>query len=207
MIKAGSLFIPEGDKFFQKKFEQTGNRFDYSSLSAAVTHARKGVAVDVGAHVGSWSVHMARWFREVIAFEPHDENYRCLVENVKHLPNVLCCNAACGSVKATASIKKHGTNSGCMTLVGGNDFQVIRLDDFGLMELDFLKIDVEGFEGHVIRGALEVIGNFRPVIVYENNGLGPKLMKGEWINPEPIMKSLGYKMIKKVQHDEIWKCG
>lgn len=206
MIKAGSLYIPENDRFFMQKFTETGNRFDFAGLSAAAGKARKGVAVDVGAHVGSWAVHMARWFREVIAFEPHEENYLCLVENTKDLKNVLCCNAACGSMKTTGSVKKHGTNSGCMTMIEGDDFQVIRLDDFGLMELDLLKIDVEGYEGHVIEGAKESIGKFRPVIVYESNGLGPKLLKDKWIDPEPILKALGYKMTKKVQHDEVWQC-
>lgn len=207
MIKAGNLFIPEGDKFFQAKFNGTGDRFDYAGLRTAVSHSpRKGVAVDVGAHVGSWSVHLARWFRGVIAFEPNEVNYECLVANTKGMKNVLCCNAAVGKEKSVGAVDKHGTNSGCYRVIEGNDFQVVRLDDFGLMELDFLKIDVEGYEGAVIAGAMEVIGAYRPTIVLENNGLGPKLYKGDWVNPEPLLKSLRYRMVKKVQHDEVWVC-
>lgn len=207
MIKAGNLFIPEGDKFFHAKFTGSGDKFDFASLRTAVNHSpRRGVAVDVGAHVGSWSVHLSRWFREVIAFEPNDVNYECLIANTKGIPNILCCNAALGKDKSVGSVTKHGTNSGCYRVVDGNDFQIVRLDDFGLMELDLLKIDVEGFEGAVIAGSMDVIGTYRPTIMIENNGLGPKLYKSDWIDPEPLLKRLRYKMVKKVQHDEVWVC-
>lgn len=206
MIKAGNLYIPEGDSFFREKLEGSGDKFDFNSLRAAMAHSpRRGVVVDCGAHVGTWSVHFSRWFREVIAFEPNAENYDCLTANTKALANVLCCNAALGDAKGSASTKKHGKNSGCFQLVDGNDFQVIKLDDFGLMELDLLKIDVEGYEGRVIAGAMEALGRFRPTVVFENNGLGPKLFN-DWVDPAPLLKSLRYKMVKKVQHDEIWTC-
>ena len=38
-----------------------------------------------------------------------------------------------------------------------------------LLTIDFIKIDVEGFEGHVLRGARQVLSSNRPVVVLELN--------------------------------------
>lgn len=205
MVKAGSMFIPEGDEFFRRQLDSSGNKFDYKSLQAAlkVTPLR-GVAVDVGAHIGTWSIHLGRLFREVYALEPQTENWECLKKNID-LPNVYMIKVAAGNKGGFVTLKKHGTNSGCFYAVAGDEVPVITIDSLGLTELDMLKIDVEGFEGQVIGGAINTIDTFKPTVIYENNGLGGKLYRSKYINPEPIMKHLGYKLVNRINKDEIWR--
>jgi hypothetical protein len=45
--------------------------------------------------------------------------------------------------------------------------KIIRLDDFTISRLDFMKIDVEGFELEVLHGAAAALRQYRPVIVFE----------------------------------------
>ena len=66
-----------------------------------------------------------------------------------------------------------------------------RLDDFELKNVDFIKVDVEGYEYFVISGAIETITRCRPVIIveqkagFERYGLSDK-------QAVALLKSLGY---------------
>lgn len=47
------------------------------------------------------------------------------------------------------------------------DVQVKRLDDFGIADVDFIKIDVEGHELEVLKGGAATIERYRPVLLME----------------------------------------
>ena len=128
------------------------------------------LAVDVGAHVGTWAVTMAGCFKEVIAFEPIPEHFECLLENTKGL-GVMSYNRALGSRKDKASWREDPErpgNSGSryLTMNGGTIF-VTALDDLVLQNVGFLKLDVEGMEPFVIEGAKHTIKRCRPTILVE----------------------------------------
>jgi FkbM family methyltransferase len=52
---------------------------------------------------------------------------------------------------------------------GGEEVEIIALDQMNLPGVDFMKVDVEGAEGLVFRGAARTILKYRPVILFEQN--------------------------------------
>jgi FkbM family methyltransferase len=143
--------------------------------------------VDVGANLGEITLLAAKRLREgrVLAFEPMPQAFAELSRNValNNLTNVELFNI--GLFDKTASLPMYqkkdiifGTlNEGVPSLFSaGNDPQeatvpLRRLNDVahesGLTRLDVMKIDVEGAELMVLRGAECLIKRFRPLIIVE----------------------------------------
>ena len=49
----------------------------------------------------------------------------------------------------------------------GQNIQMITIDSLQLTKCDFIKIDVEGYEEHVINGGINTIKKYKPIIVLE----------------------------------------
>lgn len=147
---------------------------DRATLPAIEKYIPKGgVVVDGGANIGSHAVFYLRCVGPegtVIAFEPNHEAYHCLLNNC---PGAVCHQLALGSRYGIFRIV-HDKNYGGAYLVSGKEqsgYPVITvpLDEFGLKRLDFLKLDVEGFEVLALRGAESTIARCRPVMLIEVN--------------------------------------
>jgi len=96
MKRAGQFMVPDSDTYFAPFLEQGGFQLDHLQQALGfVTDFR--VAVDGGAHVGSWALKMAEVFDEVIAFEPAEDTFECLNENVWKSTNVSPFCAALGA--------------------------------------------------------------------------------------------------------------
>lgn len=136
-------------------------------LDAALNHVRQfRRAVDVGAHTGTWTLPMARLFEAVEAFEPVPRYHGKWRGRMEKLPHATLHPVALGAVAGTA---RQGQGEGKPWLLPSTDggFIVRTLDSFGWSDVDLLKIDVEGADALVIRGALKTIEQCRPVIVVE----------------------------------------
>lgn len=198
------MLSPAWDPDFARH-EIHGARAQKQILWAAMQYHRgRRVAVDVGAHVGTFTAALLQHYDKVWAFEPVEENFDCL------RANVACDRASLENVALGDKIGKQGiaphnnANSGCWTLAPGDDIVVVTLDYYEITGLDLLKIDVEGTEGLVVRGAMETLAFNRPVVIFEDNGLGQKLLKKAWVDPKPLLAGLGYRRVARVNKDEIW---
>lgn len=161
-------------------------------------------AVDVGAHIGIWTNELANRFDTVWAFEPNAENFECLRQNIgtrAHLQNL-----ALGEGFDTGGVTlPPGGNSGMWHIdPAGDGVTVRRLDDYMLECVDFIKIDTEGYEGKVVQGARRTLNACRPVVFFEDNGLGTKYYGNDWVDPKPVLVSLGYSRVARIRKDEIW---
>jgi FkbM family methyltransferase len=137
--------------------------------------------VEVGANMGSHSVDMARACAPgpFYAFEPQPRLFQILCANLalNDIGNALAYPDACGEVEGEAMVPlvdyTQPGNFGGLSL-GGTDgpglaVRVRPLDTLNLAACGLLKIDVEGFEAQVIRGARGTILRCRPVIYIEND--------------------------------------
>jgi FkbM family methyltransferase len=131
-------------------------------------------AVDVGAHVGLWSRVLARMFARVTAFEPMPQCRDCFERNIRSEDRARVTLHACalGSTDGELRFKYKLANSGTTHVIpgataGDATVPVRRLDDFDLGVVDFLKIDVEGYELAVVQGGEQVIRRSRPTIIVE----------------------------------------
>ena len=152
--------------------------------------------IDIGSSVGMWTRELASKFKKVYCFEPNPNFIECFNKNITE-SNVELFEYGLSDTEHTASQEKQSTQ---LTKKQGN---VIckTLDSFNLKNINFIKIDVDGFEYKVLCGAIETIKNSNPVINIE--------MKSDKRNKtvrlcKVLLRELGYNRVNRVKHDEIW---
>ena len=144
---------------------------DLPHLRAALEHVKQfRCAVEGGAHRGIWTRVLGEWFRKVVAFEPVPE----LAFQVTGASQMFV--AALGNVTRQVGFQAghQNTGQGHVSLDREMMVQMYRLDDFGLEEVDFLKLDVEGYELPALIGAQDLIARCRPAILVEQNRLSER---------------------------------
>lgn len=142
---------------------------------------RRGVFVDVGANVGSYSLSLCKKVKKVFAVEASKANCQHIIDTLKtnKINNVEVIHKAAYEVdgrkmKLYLSKDSAGNNSLFKSEENGGyeEVETITIDSllgkFGNEKL-FIKIDVEGGEGSVIDGAKNTILKRRPVIQCELN--------------------------------------
>lgn len=141
-----------------------------------------GVAIDVGANIGTHTVFLAHVVGPqgtVHAFEPQRLVFQNLCANVAlhALTNVtahpMAVGANPGSTRIPLLDPSAPQNFGCnATGSDGEAVTVATIDQLELAQCHLIKIDVEGVEANVLRGAAETIARCRPVLFVENNTEG-----------------------------------
>lgn len=166
--------------------------------------SRRRIALDIGAHIGTWTAELVKRFEEVHAFEPQNENHACLVANA---PGAHIHHTALSLGTGFAGIAQHGGNSGCWYLIPqhNGDVSIRSLDSYSFdSRVDLIKIDVEGMEGRVLLGATKTLESSSPTIIFEDNGLGAKLYGHDWVDPKIVLEDLGFKHRARINKDEVW---
>lgn len=150
-----------------------------SELEDSFACARDSVFIDVGAHVGRYTVMVGRRVRRVISIEPDSENFDALKRNMalNSLGNVVALRSACWE-RAGSSLRlfrspspgkhsvlrpqRHFETVGTVTLDGV-------LDGLGIdpTEVALVKIDAEGAEPQILKGAERLLRSGRPRVVFE----------------------------------------
>lgn len=201
--------IPASDAHFEgylaKSVEMLGRRaYQPHHIDACLKAcAARRTAVDIGAHVGFWSYYLAAHFRHVHAFEPVAEFARCFRENVTQA-NVTLHETALGSAEGRVAMASPAGNTG-MTHVApddGDDAPLTTLDAFSLTEVDFIKIDVEGYERFVIDGARKTLAANRPVVIVEQKSGADRYGIGRY-DALAELQDLGAVIIHRVVDDFI----
>jgi FkbM family methyltransferase len=161
------------------------------------------VSIDVGGNRGFFAYYMARLSREVHVFEP---NPMCLAQLARlKRSNMLVHEVALSDRAGMAEMRFDPENTGVGTIESANTLsgnagikQIVELrvpirtlDSFGLNDVAFLKIDVEGHEPAVLRGARDLLASNRPSILVELElRHNPTVFEAVWSELDP----LGYDM-------------
>jgi len=120
--------------------------------------------VDCGAHIGFFTIKMTKMRRKVIAIEPHPTNLLFLKENIRknEVKNVTVVEKAVGDKKGKAEFffgNSFDTGSLRFPSKSSIEVEVDTLDsickELNVSGIDLLKIDVEGAELDVLKGAEE----------------------------------------------------
>jgi FkbM family methyltransferase len=141
--------------------------YQYAKLRAALAFVKNWrVAVDVGAHCGLWSMQLVKKFQVVHAFEPIERHRECLVKNA---PKAILWPVALGDKHSTVSLKKGIKSTGDTQIAADGEYEseIHALDSYLLTEVDFMKLDCEGYELFVLRGGEKLINECRPVMIVE----------------------------------------
>ena len=138
------------------------------------------IAYDVGAHVGYFAVLMGDLVGsagKVIAFEPRGLNLGYLQKHVSvnNCQNIQIVSKALGDHSGHAKLEtRTGSGTGYVSDTGDEDIEITSIDELvesgALPPPTFLKIDVEGGEMAVLRGAQKVIASQRPRMILATHG-------------------------------------
>lgn len=152
------------------------------------------IALDIGANKGVYTHTLSKLCRAVQAFEPHPKMYPLLT---RALPaNATAHHVALSDTDGTAELVIPSYNKAGFTNQGASldpnkknapfGFETVAvqtrtLDSYNFTNVGFIKIDVEGFEAAVVRGALGTIRREKPVLMIEIE---------EWHRKRPIEECL-----------------
>jgi FkbM family methyltransferase len=171
-------------KFFKYKYRGRGE----PELALIRLLVEPGTtALDCGCSIGMYAMEMARYAAKVIAFEANPRVAACTAHVTPR--NVEVINVALSSApgRATLRIPYSGKGKGIdelgtiepaspMHAAAGDNIgvEMQRLDDFGITNCSFVKIDVEAHEEAMLEGASNLIAMQRPVLMIElDEGVNP----------------------------------
>ena len=161
-------------------------------------------AIDVGGHVGLWSFNLAHHFSRVEAFEPVAAHRECFRKNLADLDNVTLYSCALGAAPGKVAMATEKGSSGNTQVDGPGEIAMSTLDSFEFEDVGLIKIDTEGYEENVLRGAQGTIARWKPVIIVEQKrdmasrfGLKPQGAV------EYLRKDFGYRVAQEISGDYI----
>ena len=168
--KRNKFYFPVDDVHFNGEEYQRPHRFN------SLRYVPKfGTAIDVGAHVGTWAVDFVNMFDKTICFEPIAEHRECLKKNLYdstlQRTKFVIYDCALGDKyekEITLGYVSEG-NSGTAAVTENGIYkaEMKTLDSFEFEEVDYMKVDVEGFELQFLKGATDTILRTRPVLNIE----------------------------------------
>lgn len=156
-------------------------RYEPEKTAAIGETVRAGdIIFDIGAHVGYFAVLMSGLAGpdgKVFAFEPRPLNQRYLTRHVRvnGCDNVEILHLCVGDHSGPALLEtRTGTGTGHVSATGDTAVEMVSVDEMvesgRLPTPTFMKIDVEGGEMGVLRGALRTIKRARPRMVLATHG-------------------------------------
>ena len=176
MYEFQGWWFPDAESHFPKMLKKSTDRggpaeYQYQVRDRSMTYVKqRGVALDIGANVGLWSRSLCKNFRTVLAFEPVSMFRECLLRNVV-ADNLQVKDFALGDKQTRATMIITEGNSGHSHLdpntLGTGDVQVVKLDNLNMEDVDYIKIDCEGYEYRVLQGAEQTVKRCRPIMVIE----------------------------------------
>lgn len=129
-----------------------------------------GVIVDVGAMIGNHAVYLARYAAHsaIEAFEPWPDSLALLRANAAPYGTIRVHPVALADWTGVSGMTAEEGNLGHAFLADGSGVEVRTLDSFGFEDVSLVKIDVEGWEPNVLRGAWQTINRWHPLVAMED---------------------------------------
>lgn len=219
MIKIRDYYIPETDYHFIEYLKHN-EHYQEAQRNRAISFVDDwGFAIDIGANIGLWSKDLSKYFDNLVCFEPNPFCQNFLKRNV-NLNKSKIYPFALGEKAETKKLFIHPSNSGASSLVNRTKLEaksdkeylygefpketqtintvIKRLDTFKFNKIDFIKIDVQGFELSVLKGAYNTLKNNKPVLCVEEDDPKNSIII-------PFLKDLNYELVDVVTKEHIFK--
>ena len=175
-----------------------------SKLIKDVIHSGD-TGIDLGANIGYFTILMANLVGssgKIFSFEPAPLNFKILQKNVQqnHLENVVLEQSAVGDTDGKIKLYLSNTNSGWHKVFPTQfidyevsekniDVNICSLDKvFANKKIDFIKMDVEGYEWNAIRGGKRIFEENHDIkLIFE---FFPMALRANGVKPDSILKYL-----------------
>ena len=220
MFQHQNIWLPDGEKHFQEWMTKNGEEVDgkgtyqikkWRACEPWIKQWR--VAVDIGSHVGLWTMQMVKRFQFVHCFEPMEQFRACFFENMKWANNFALHPVALGAKGGMCFMGYDPADSGNthvfrMAAVNDDDQAAVKmetLDEHRVGAVDFIKVDVEGFEDRILYGAENTLKLWRPCVIVEQKQHKMAKNFGESGRPAcAFLEKLGAKLRQEISGDYIY---
>ena len=205
----GDFYIFTNDIFISRCLDLYGEWSEAEMVVYETFIQKEHIVIEVGSHIGSFTVPIARLAKSVFAFEPQRTVFQVLNTNLitNGIHNVYSYMHAVGKedkhlwlkeVEYEAGTMEKGFNSGGIHLKqisaenNGYPCKQITLDSFipKEAEISFIKVDAEEMEIDVLKGATDIINKNKPVMYLESHMSNTEL-------PEYVA-TFGYKIFEHI---------
>lgn len=159
-------------------------------------------AIDIGANYGVVTYNLSSIFNNVYSYEIQPEVFKCLDLNIEKfsLKNVKAYPFGIGEKEQHVELNFNreatfSTHIDVCQPVG--NCLVKPLDALNLSNVDFIKIDAEGYEPLIAKGALSTIEKYMPVILFESKGHEARygFTRHDFLE---ILKPFGYRYLENI---------
>lgn len=190
------IYVPDyPTDYIQRTIVHTGNFYEIKDLKYLDKFLDKtAVILDIGANIGNHTIYWGKrtCVRKIYSFEPVDITYKKLLKNIEInalQDKVIAYNTGVSDIVSRGRIKALDTaNYGGSSIAESfnGDFDIITVDSLDINEenITLIKIDTEGFEYKVLKGAYNTVKKYKPYIYVEVNEAQEKI--------EDLLCSLGY---------------
>lgn len=190
--------------------------YDESSFDSVLKELKDAsVIFDIGANIGTTALYFASMNPKanIFAFEPHPDTFKRIEENIKLNPfsNVSLNNLGLGESKQTLKLYEVNENNAGMNRILSEEkelpykeIKINSLDDFceekAVTNIDFVKIDVEGYEYAVLEGGASMFKKSKPILVIELDDLNLRENNKSAKQLIDLLFSFGYKEIYRASN-------
>ena len=192
------MFVPNGGIDHIQGFYLIYEQFwDIENLSYFSNFVKGKAVLDIGANIGNhalfWS--LVSRARHIEAFEPVPATFRILERNIaiNDVANITAHQLALGERAAQGSVSAAQATNRMLAQITedeGGAIKIVALDDLGIQEAEFAKIDVEGHSYPLLMGGRETLGKLKPAVFIE-------LYAHEFQQCHDVLLTLGYRMAKE----------
>ncbi|HEY3394207.1 MAG TPA: FkbM family methyltransferase, partial [Lacipirellulaceae bacterium] len=198
-----TFFAPDGDDHIQRVLKSDHRLYEESALIDMLSRKlKRGIVIDVGANIGNHTVFFGKLLdRRVIALEPYEPAFRVLDRNVELnglSEKVTLLQKAAGRKSSRGEITpppEHNWGQARVRATGSGPVEVMRLDDLAIPgPVALIKIDVEGMEADVLKGAWRLLKRKRPVLYVEAQ------TPTDYATLRRLLRPIGYQMVRRFNH-------
>ena len=174
--------------------------------------SKDSVAVDVGAHYGAWTIALAALGASVHAIEPARHALEILHRNIElnNLRNVITYPVALGEAETELELFMHADASRASMgdfvgkTTGVEVVRVTTLDELIPDRVDFIKIDIEGFELPALKGASRILAARQAVVLFEVQPQAARRSGHEPFAAWQLLADHGYRF-EQLSSDNSWR--
>ena len=201
--KVNDFWVPSNDVHIEQwKAGQpfTQNKCLLKFLDYCKSQSKKfKTVIDIGAWCGTWAKAMEPYAKKIVAFEPDTTHFECLQRN---------CTVNCDPRKEAVGSELKGISlteddfTQAKRIDKDGPIRMITLDHLNYQDVDLIKIDVEGYEMEVLKGAEKTLESVQYLMIELNNAT--KKYGSSNIEIEKHLSSLGYKVLIEHWPDKVF---
>ena len=169
------IFHPEE---IQQSFWKYGMYYEADMVAFIQDNYKGGTFIDAGSCIGNHILAFSKLADKVYSFEPHIGVFAHQILNmiINKIQNVELFNLGLGDKTVVKSLYSDGRCAGGNTLLKESvvtkkftekKIQISTLDNFKIKDVKLIKIDVEGYEINVLKGAEKTIKKYKPDLFIE----------------------------------------